>query len=406
MCYSSTRGTLYFWGYGTVDDEWNVWSFNGTAFDQVTTAGFDDTSTLYFLGGELYAWGDTLASNVAYIALNHIDIATGAVDEIIGGNSCDGYNDNIDAVILVNNHIVFMNDESNSCDYRLLSWDPANPATAPVDLGAATNAEADGFDDWESRVVFEGEMYFSGRHVSLGDELWATDGTVAGTRLVKDIYTGANSSTPGDNSQMWFTEYAGELYFSAYDGNEEYLWKTDGTTGGTVLVDEVYSPGQDIEFTATVLDGKLYFDSEDEFWVFDGTTSTQLTDGSSDLCWGYCASSVAFESHVFFVNYDGSNNSVWVTDGTVAGTYEVTDFADESAIADESDFTLVQVGSRLLFNVSDEAGQGGTDEIALYSLGGAALADTGANVDGLALAGLFAVVAGTGVYAIRRRANA
>lgn len=402
---SDGAGTLYFWGRGTVDNRWNIWSYNGTAFDQITTVGFNNFSTPYFLGGELYVWGATLASSV-YAALNHIDTATGVVDEIAGGNDCDGYNDNIDGVVYVNGRIIFNNDALDNCDYRLMSWDPANPATAPVDLATATNSVGDDFDNWESRAVFEGEMYFSAEHDSLGDELWATDGTVAGTRLVKDINTGSDSSNPGDASQMWFTEYAGELYFSAYDGNEEYLWKTDGTTGGTVLVDDVYTPGEDIEFTVTVLDGKLYFDSEDELWVFDGTTSTQLTDGSSDLCWGSCASLVTFESHVFFVNFDGTNNSVWVTDGTVAGTYEVTDFADPSAIADENDFTLVQVGSRLLFTVSNEESEGGTDEIALYSLGGAELADTGANVDGLALAGLFAVVAGAGVYAMRRRANA
>lgn len=405
---SDGAGKLYFWGYGTADDEWNVWSFDGTAFDQVTTAGFDDWTTLYFLGGELYAWGTTLASSVSYMALNHIETSNGVVDEIIGGNQCDGINDNLDGVVLVNGRIVFNNDETDNCDYRLLSWDPANPATAPVDLGTATDAVGDDFDDWESRTVFEGELYFSGQHASLGDELWATNGTVAGTRLVKDINTGSGSSSPGDSSDMWMTEFAGELYFSAYTDayGETYLYKTDGTTAGTVLAEELYSPNDDIEDYAVELNGKMYFESDDVFYVYDGTTATELTDVNGDICYNYCAAAVVFDSHVFFVNYDGTNNSVWVTDGTVAGTYEVTNFGDEYAIADESDFSLVQVGSRLLFNVSDEEGDGGTDEIALYSLGEAGLADTGTNVDGLALAGLVAVVAGAGVYAVRRRANA
>jgi LPXTG-motif cell wall-anchored protein len=406
---SDGAGKLYFWGYGAAEGEWNVWSFDGTAFDQVTTAGFDNWTTLYFLGGELYAWGTTLASSVSYMALNHIETSSGVVDEIIGGNDCNSeVNDNLDGVAFVNDRIIFNNDESDNCDYRLLSWDPANPATAPVDLGTATDAVGDGFDDWESRILFEGELYFSGEHTSNGDELWATNGTVAGTRLVKDINDGPNDSTPGNNSDMWFTEFAGELYFSAYtdaDG-ETFLYKTDGTRVGTVLAEELYSPNDEIEYHAVVLGAKMYFESSDEFYVYDGTTATQLTDVNSDMCYNDCAAAVAFDSHVFFVNYDGTNNSVWVTDGTVAGTYEVTNFGDEYAIADESDFSLVQVGSRLLFNVSDQESDGGTDEIALYSLGEAALADTGANVDGLTLAGLFAVVAGAGVYAVRRRANA
>jgi LPXTG-motif cell wall-anchored protein len=404
---SDGAGKLYFWGYGTADDEWNVWSFDGTAFDQVTTAGFDQWTTLYFLGGELYAWASTSAST-RYLALNHIETSNGVVDEIIGGNDCDGININVDAVAFVNGRIIFNNDEASNCDYRLLSWDPANPDTAPVDLGTATDAVGDDFDDWESRIVFEGELYFAGEHTSLGDELWATNGTVAGTRLVKDINTGEYDSTPGNNGQMWFTEFAGELYFSAYTetAGESYLYKTDGTTAGTVLAEELYYPNENIDDYAVVLNGKMFLESDEEFYVYDGTTATRLTDGNSEMCDNLCAAAVAFESHVFFVSYDGTNNSVWVTDGTVAGTYEVTNFGDEYAIADESDFSLVQVGSRLLFNVSDQESDGGTDEIALYSLGEAALADTGANVDGLTLAGLFAVVAGAGVYAVRRRANA
>ena len=405
---SDGAGKLYFFGYGIADDEWNVWSFDGTVFDQVTTTGFDAHAGAYFLGGELYVWGRTAASTVVYMSLNHVETSNGVVDEIIGGNDCDGINDNVDGVVLVNGRIVFNNDESNNCDGRLLSWDPANPAAAPVDLGAATNAVADDFDDWESRVVFEGELYFSGQHDSLGNELWATDGTVAGTRFVKDISTGSNSSNPGDRGELWFTEFAGELYFGANDGvNDAVLWKTDGTTGGTVVaVPDSINVGDCVEYPGLVVGDRLFTDFDCEFAVYDGTTATVLTDDSGGMCYNWCAVPVLFDSYIFFAHYDGTNNSMWVTDGTVAGTAEVTNFGDEYAIAGNNEFAFVKVGSRLMFGVDDQFDDGGTDEIALYSIGGAALADTGANLDGLAIAGLVAVVAGAGVYAMRRRANA
>jgi LPXTG-motif cell wall-anchored protein len=91
-----------------------------------------------------------------------------------------------------------------------------------------------------------------------------------------------------------------------------------------------------------------------------------------------------------------------VTDGTTAGTSEVTNFADDGALGNQ-DFDLVRVGSHLLFGVEDESDDGGTGEMALYSIEASGLADTGTNVDGLAVAALVAVVAGAGVYAVRRR---
>src|SRR3954454_2843229 len=69
-----------------------------------------------------------------------------------------------------------------------------------------------------------------------GQELWKSDGTAAGTTLVKDIYPGSgwtggwyygysyqpNSSNPGN-----LTNVNGTLFFSASDGTSgEELWKS------------------------------------------------------------------------------------------------------------------------------------------------------------------------------------
>lgn len=45
-----------------------------------------------------------------------------------------------------------------------------------------------------------------------GRELWKTDGTSEGTVLVKDIYAGGSSSPSG------FTDWNGDYFFSADDG--------------------------------------------------------------------------------------------------------------------------------------------------------------------------------------------
>uniref|UniRef100_UPI00056C1DDD hypothetical protein n=1 Tax=Microcystis aeruginosa TaxID=1126 RepID=UPI00056C1DDD len=68
-------------------------------------------------------------------------------------------------------------------------------------------------------------------------ELWKSDGTAAGTVLVKDINPGSSSSYPGS-----LTAVGNTLFFTAYDGlggSGTELWKSDGTAAGTVLVKDI-----------------------------------------------------------------------------------------------------------------------------------------------------------------------
>ncbi|TGD95360.1 ELWxxDGT repeat protein [Methylobacterium nonmethylotrophicum] len=75
-----------------------------------------------------------------------------------------------------------------------------------------------------------------------GNELWTSDGTPAGTRLVKDIFPRLGGSYPGN-----FKSFQGSAYFSAEDGvNGRELWKSDGTDAGTSLVKDI-NPGGKLE---------------------------------------------------------------------------------------------------------------------------------------------------------------
>ena len=83
-------------------------------------------------------------------------------------------------------------------------------------------------DPWQL-TAYQGHVFFSATTPGEGRELWKSDGTRAGTKLVRDIWPGAGSSGPLD-----LTVVAGILYFSAerdHDGRE--LWRTDGTRAGT-----------------------------------------------------------------------------------------------------------------------------------------------------------------------------
>jgi ELWxxDGT repeat protein len=104
-----------------------------------------------------------------------------------------------------------------------------------------------------------------------GDELWRSDGTVMGTKLVKDIFQGPSASRI---SQL--TLLNDLLYFSAYDGKHgSELWRSDGTGPGTFLVKDIVRGGRSSHprhFTS--FKGEVYFSvfGEDgaELWKTNG----------------------------------------------------------------------------------------------------------------------------------------
>ena len=104
-------------------------------------------------------------------------------------------------------------------------------------------------------------------------ELWKSDGTEAGTVLVKDINPLADSS-PQD-----LTNVNGTLYFSADDGvNGRELWKSNGTAAGTVMVKNINPLGDSLPVDFKNVNGTLYFSADDgengrELWTSDGTSS-------------------------------------------------------------------------------------------------------------------------------------
>ncbi len=89
-----------------------------------------------------------------------------------------------------------------------------------------------------SFVDVDGVLYFGADDGEHGYELWMTDGTPAGTKLVADIYPGPESSFPAD-----LTNVNGTLFFSADDGEHgTELWMSNGTTAGTRLFADI-NPG-------------------------------------------------------------------------------------------------------------------------------------------------------------------
>lgn len=131
------------------------------------------------------------------------------------------------------------------------------------------------------------EVVFVGTSTGWGDEVWITDGTDNGTRLLSDVLSGPDSSAPSH-----FVSLGGVVAFAADDrihGRE--LWMTDGTDAGTRLLQDL-APGpagsDPSELVATTQ--RLFFSANDQSWGRElwslPLTSADCDPGEFGLCLG------------------------------------------------------------------------------------------------------------------------
>ena len=120
-----------------------------------------------------------------------------------------------------------------------------------------------------------GTLFFVAYDETNGYELWKSDGTTLGTVMVKDINSGSSSSLP-----MYLTAVGNTLFFEADDGyNGRALWKSDGSASGTVRRRPLRLVGRCL--TVGHADGcrehalfQAYTTTEGvELWKSDGTSS-------------------------------------------------------------------------------------------------------------------------------------
>lgn len=84
-------------------------------------------------------------------------------------------------------------------------------------------------------VELNGDAYFSAATPATGRELFRSNGTFAGTTVLKDINPGA---APSEIFAM--TAFGGALYFAADDGlHGSELWRSDGTADGTAMLKDI-----------------------------------------------------------------------------------------------------------------------------------------------------------------------
>lgn len=188
------------------------------------------------------------------------------------------------------------------------------------DINTTVNGGFTGSDPSEG-VVMGSNLYFMATDRSNGKELWKTDGTAAGTVLVKDINPGAIGSDPDNLVVLGST-----IYFSANDGvHGVELWKTDGTAAGTSMVQDINTgPSSSNPDALVTLPGFVYFSATDnthgnELWKTNGTTTSLVTDIRTGAASSSPASLTVFGSGIVFSADDGTNGKeLWSSNGTTA----------------------------------------------------------------------------------------
>ena len=173
-----------------------------------------------------------------------------------------------------------------------------------------------------------------------GIEPWVSDGSVSGTKLLKDINHDSNSSNPSFG--LWEESVDGITYFAATGTSSSYfdteLWKTDGTTDGTTIAVDLAQAeghgshprgmskiGKDIYFFALTgaTSANNNFEGDTGLWRLDTSSdSVSLIENFGDFSKnsfhapGYLK---AISNQLFFQkDYDagnGPNWNPWVSDG-------------------------------------------------------------------------------------------
>jgi ELWxxDGT repeat protein len=217
---------------------------------------------------------------------------------------------------------------------------------------------------WGYAAVLGDELLFTG-HDAVGTEdvlqVWATDGTTQGTRQVSHVDSGPGG---GCNTITGYSRpLAGEVFFlvHVYCGGAVHaqIWKTDGTSEGTVLVKAIPGEGESFARNLTPAGQTMFFEVTDdagaELWKTDGTEQgteiVRVVDPGGR--WNPSAAApVAVGDGIFFIAVDATHGKeVWVSDGTEGGTHLTRDL-----YAPGSSFpaSMVASGGGVLFSARDQ----------------------------------------------------
>ena len=240
---------------------------------------------------------------------------------------------------------------------ELWSSDGTAEGTQLLNLSGDDDSSPDNFS------VVGDQLFFEARTFATGDELWVSDGTVSGSHMVVELSPGRDSS-----SFSKVIDLNGKLLFFKFDSTSaKALYTTDGTAAGTtqvlsgnfdgtmlplgdslilrqlsgtrsqLLQTDGTSEGTESFYAGvnasgsnptrlTDVAGSLFFSANSLAWQLDRITGlpTSGLPGDYNGLGKSFVDIIAVDGKTFYTESRFGDSSLFVTDGTVAGTLKLT----------------------------------------------------------------------------------
>ena len=225
---------------------------------------------------------------------------------------------------------------------------------------------ATGSEPTDNFILMNGFLYFSAATPAAGREPWRTNGTAAGTTLVRDVFPGPTGSNEQDKYE--FVNAGNKILFaasgSATSGVE--LWRSDGTTVGTVMVKDINggnlpsNPHLFYNYKNMTFFAATTAASGEEIWKTDGTELStvmlrEINPGASSatavqlevapgffIPFNIFYSFHEFNGNLYFTATNGAGGGIWRTDGSTANTTLVRQMT--------TDLSSINIGFALFYD--------------------------------------------------------
>jgi len=170
------------------------------------------------------------------------------------------------------------------------------------------------------------KVFFQATDATHGTELWITDGTSAGTALVKDI-------NPNGGTSQYVVGAIGSFAISVVTdtSSARSIWRSDGTAAGTVRFASLPAPVDPYSGQYALLgfpaDTQAFFLIQQ---TYSGPRELYVTDGTAAGTRDVASTSqtgptpIGVNGFLYFVSQDSTVGAqLWISDGTKVGTHMV-----------------------------------------------------------------------------------
>lgn len=294
------------------------------------------------IGGELYLSGYDATNGYELRKLNATDSDVDLVKDLTAGTG----GTTIDRITKVGDKVFFRATVGGSgIGQELYVTDGTSAGTGLVkDIRTGSNVSS----SIDNLAAFGSTLFFTANDGSNGNELWSSDGTSAGTSLFKDFRPATNDSSASASSftalNVGGTDY---LYFrSTTSAAGSELWRTDGTAAGTTQVADLYAGATGSNPTELTAAGSgFYLSASNGFsglFFCNGSTVTSI----KPISVGSPSNLAYIGGNLYFTAYQaGAGEEPWISDGTTAGTNMIKDLGSEfNGNSNPSGFTGTEHG--------------------------------------------------------------